>query len=126
MPYKLVTKDLMKDVLVGKKKLKKIQEVKFINTPLFDEIAVKHVYAEVVKQPLMKEYFPDKLPKQCFMDRSFFYNIWNTQYPEQVADFIKHANAQRYTISNEKAEENAIHLTDEWQNELDSMPFVSQ
>jgi hypothetical protein len=39
----------MKDVLQGKKKLLKMSEVRFINPPLFDEIAVKHLYKNVSK-----------------------------------------------------------------------------
>ena len=35
MPYKMVTKDFLKAVLKGEKKLKKINEVKFINVPPF-------------------------------------------------------------------------------------------
>ena len=62
----------------------------------------------------MVDYFPDTLPKGCQIDRSYFYNIWNTQYPEQVKDVIDHANKQRYTISSEKAQENAIIISDEW------------
>ena len=103
-----------------------MKDVNFINAPLFDEIAVKRVYQEVVQQQLMRDYFPERLPKQCQMDRSYFYNVWNSKYPEQVQEIIAHANIQRYTISNEKAEQNAITITDDWQRELDSMPFVSQ
>ena len=65
LPYKMVTKDFMKDVLQGKKKLLKMHQVKFINAPLFDEIAVKHLYADVSKLPLTKDYFPDEFPKGC-------------------------------------------------------------
>ena len=49
MPYKLVTKDFLKDVLQGHKKLLKTSEVRFINAPLFDEISVKHLYDDVSK-----------------------------------------------------------------------------
>ena len=49
LPYKMVTKDFLKDVLQGKKKLKKIQEVQFINAPPFAEIGVKNIYDDVVK-----------------------------------------------------------------------------
>ena len=65
LPYKLVTKDFLKDVLQGKKKLLKMKEVSFINAPLFDEISVKRLYEDVVKQPEMRDYFPDKFPKGC-------------------------------------------------------------
>ena len=49
MPYKLVTKDFMKAVLQGDKMLMKMKNVNFINAPLFDEIAVKKVYYDVIK-----------------------------------------------------------------------------
>ncbi len=49
MPYKQVTKDFLKEVLTGKKKLLKMNDVKFINPPLFDEIAVKNLYEDVAK-----------------------------------------------------------------------------
>ena len=61
----MVTREYMKDVLQGKKKLKKIHEVSFINAPPFDEIGVKNIYDDVVKQEKMKDYFPDSLPKGC-------------------------------------------------------------
>ena len=47
LPYKMVTKDFLKDVLQGKKKLLKMAEVRFINAPLFDEISVKRLYQDV-------------------------------------------------------------------------------
>ena len=122
----MVTKDFMKDVLQGKKRMLKMQEVKFINAPLFDEIAVKHLYNDVSQLPLIKDYFPDEFPKGCQCDRNYFYNVWNTFYPLQVKETIDHANAQRYTISDDRARENAITITDEWEQELKSLPFVSK
>ena len=44
----------------------------------------------------------------------------------QVKEMIDYANAQRYTVSNEDARQNAITITDEWEEELKSMPFVSK
>ena len=44
----MVTKDFLKDVLQGKKKLLKMSEVNFINAPLFDEISVRNLYNDVV------------------------------------------------------------------------------
>ena len=103
-----------------------MSQVRFINAPLFDEIAVKHLYDEVVQQPLMKPYFPDEFPKGCQCDREYFYNLWNTQYSAQCQETIAYANSQRYTVSNEEARQNAIEVSDEWLSELGSMPFVSK
>ena len=63
LPYHQITKDHLKAVLVGEKKLLKMSEVRFINAPIFNEIAVKHLYDDVSKLPLLKDYFPDKFPK---------------------------------------------------------------
>ena len=93
LPYKMVTRDFLKDVLQGKKKLLKMSEVSFINPPLFDEIAVKHLYKDVSKLPLIMDYFPNEFPKGCICDRSYFYNVWNTKYPDQVKETIDYANA---------------------------------
>ena len=92
-PFHQITKEFLKAVLQGHKKLLKISVVKFINAPSFSEIGVKNIYYDVIKQPKMRDYFPDKLPKQCQMDRHFFFNIWATLYPQDVEYVIKHANA---------------------------------
>ena len=47
MPYKIVTKDFLKEVLQGNKNLLKMKEVRFINVPLYDEIGLKHLYDDV-------------------------------------------------------------------------------
>ena len=59
----MVTKDFLKDVLTEKKMLLKMSEVRFINPPAFDEIGVKRLYDEVIRQPGMAQYFPDSFPK---------------------------------------------------------------
>ena len=41
LPYHQVTKDYLKDVLQGRKKLLKMSEVSFCNPPAYDEIGVK-------------------------------------------------------------------------------------
>ena len=63
LPYDIVTKDHLRDVLSGKKSLLKIKDVNFCNPPAFDEIGVKALYDKVLKRPGMTKYFPDKLPK---------------------------------------------------------------
>ena len=67
-------------------------DVSFCNPPAYDEISVKNLYDKVVKQPLMKPYFPDNFPKGAQCDKAYFYNVWSTIYPEQVKETIEHAN----------------------------------
>ena len=49
LPYDIVTKDHLRDVLSGKKSLLKIKDVNFCNPPAFDEIGVKALYEKVLK-----------------------------------------------------------------------------
>ena len=114
LPYHQVTKDFLKDVLQGKKNLLKMDQVKFVNVPAFDEIGVKYVYQKVLQLDGMAQYFPDKFPKNTQCDKSYFYNVWNTIYPAQVKEVIQYANKQRYTISNDKAAENSIVMSEDW------------
>jgi len=114
LPYHQVTKDFLKDVLSGKKGLLKMDEVKFVNVPSFDEIGVKYLYEAVLKKEGMARYFPDKFPKNTQCDKSYFYNCWNTKYPEQVKEVIKHANKQHHTVSNDEAANNSIVISEDW------------
>ena len=76
--------------------------------------------------PGMMDYFPDKYPKGKVCEKAYMYNVWNTRYPEDVKAVIEHANQQRYALTSAKVREDTILITDEWQRELDSLPFVSK
>jgi hypothetical protein len=54
------------------------------------------------------------------------YNVWNTIYPEDVRQTIEHANSVRYAVTSDKVKEQTIVVSEEWQQELASMPFVSK
>ena len=82
LPYHQVTKDFLKDVIQGNKNLLKMSEVNFVNVPAFDEIGVKHLYDQVIAKEGMAQYFPTNFPKNTQCDKSYFYNVWNTIYPE--------------------------------------------
>lgn len=58
-PEEFVTKDFLKEVLTEDKDLLPIQEVKWVNMPRFDELAVKSIMPEVRKFPEAMRYFPD-------------------------------------------------------------------
>ena len=103
-----------------------MQEVKFCNAPAYDEIGVKALYAKVITQPRMADYFPDKFPKGSQCCRTYMYNVWNTIHPEDVQAVFEHANSARYAVDNEKVKDNSILITEEWQRELEAMPFVSK
>lgn len=88
----MINKDFLKEVLNGKKKLFPLSEVKWINVPMFDELAVKNIFPLVQGEPAAMEYFPSKLPNGRLPDREYFWNVMNTGNTEYVTSLIKHAN----------------------------------
>ena len=72
------------------------------------------------------QYFPAHFPKGRVPDREYFWNIMNTLMPEYTASLIKHANEQRYTVENDKVAENSIHMSEEWANQIEELPFISK
>ena len=62
-PIEMITKDHMKTVLTDEKRFLKMDVMKFCNVPSYDEVSVKNLYEEALKQPGMAKLFPDKYPK---------------------------------------------------------------
>ena len=63
MSSNLITKDYLKQIFAGEKKLKKKYEITGCNPARYDEISVAQLYEPCVKMPGMAQYFPDKYPK---------------------------------------------------------------
>lgn len=63
MPYEMLTKDHLKDLLKGEKELLKMRDVRFCNPPAYDEIGVKALYDKIILRPNMAKYFPSKYSK---------------------------------------------------------------
>ena len=94
--------------------------------PAYDEIGVKALYPKVIALPGMSKFFPSSLPKGKYCAKSFMYNIWNTIYPEDVKEVLATANKKRFAVDNQKVKDNTIVITEDWQKELEAMPFVSK
>ena len=103
-----------------------MQEVRFTNVPTYQEIAVKNIYDKALLLSGMSELMPVSMPKCRTIDRQYFYNCFNTLYPEEVAALVKQANAKRYTVENEKQVENSIIMTKEQANAGEELPFISK
>ena len=49
----------------------------------------------------MKPYFPDKLSKGKQMDKTYFFNVVNTLYEEELRAILDHAMGLRNSIEAE-------------------------
>ena len=67
LPHKRETnKDFLKEVLMGKKLLLKMNEVKPVNVPKYDELSLHHLLKNALEDPILKQYFPTKPIKSPF------------------------------------------------------------
>ena len=124
-PDSCTNKDFLREVLSGQKKLLKLSEVKWINTPKYDEISVVNLYPKFKTDANITVYLPSNLPAGKLPDRTYFFNILNTIYEERLSAMIAHANKVRFQASADGIQEETVAVTDEWWQKLNEMPFFS-
>ena len=119
------TKDFLRDVLAGKKHLLKKKKVNHIHVTKYDEISVKGLYPHFKNDKEFLQYFPDKYPKDKGPPREYFFDILNTVHPEYLKQVIQHADEERYAAWGTDQKAQTIKVSQYWQEELDSMPYLS-
>ena len=121
----MVTAPFIKLILVGKKKLLKMSEVRFINPPRFDEISVVNLYDRCIKWEGMIDYFPDHYPKGRNCNRGYFFNVLATLHPEDTANMIIRAKKVRVMKEEDGIQGDSILISPEWEEELKEFPQVA-
>ena len=121
----VVTKDFLKDVLVGKKQLFKKTAVSTVEVPHYDELSVKNIFPSFQHDPVFKSYFPDKFPKGKGPPRDYMFNILNTLYPDYLKEIMQHANEQRMTSMGDDMKKESIEMSQFWAEQLEKMPYLS-
>jgi len=95
----MITKDWLKLVFVGKKKLLEMNEVQRVNVKSYDELSVINLWPEISNDPEFMVFMPDTFPKGKHADRKYFFNILNTVHPDYCKKILKHANDQRMSAT---------------------------
>ena len=80
----MLNKDFLKEVLTEEKKLLRLDEVKRISVPLYEELAVVKLWPMMQSDEQFMQYFPNKLPKGRVPDRSYFFDLLHTFQPNYV------------------------------------------
>ena len=86
-----INKDFLKDVLAEKKHLLRLDQVKWINVPLYDELSLKNLGPQMCNDDQFTQFFPDNMPKGRSIDRTYFFNVLNTIHPEYTQSIVKYA-----------------------------------
>ena len=71
-PENMFTKDHLKSILSGHKKLLKLKDVNFVQVPMYDDCSVKHHYSKMIKRENLSYYFPNSFPKNRQCVREYF------------------------------------------------------
>ena len=78
----MLNKDFLKEVLTEEKCLLKLDQVKRVIVPFYDELSVVKLWPMMQSDETFMKYFPSKLAKGRVPDREYFFNILNTFQPD--------------------------------------------
>ena len=82
------------------------------------------MYPKFINKPKFMIYFPDKLPKGRLPDRSYFFNVMNTLYPDYTKELIRQANSNRVEASVNDDQHDFVHVSNEWWAKLNELPQI--
>lgn len=66
----------------------KVQRIKI---PTWPELAVANLWPTVIKDPVLKNYFPDQMPKGKVPDREYFWGVIHTVKPGYFKGLVNSA-----------------------------------
>ena len=110
----MLNKDFLRQILADQKSLLKLNEVERIEVPKYEELSVLNLYDKFKEDADLMRYFPDRLPKNRLPDRTYFFNILNTVYPDYTAELVRTALNNRHEVKFGDADLSAINVSDEW------------
>ena len=124
-PIDNITKDFLRDVFRELKALFKVTEIKHIVVPHYEEISVTAVFETYKNDEALMKYLPEIRAKGKQLDRTFFFNILNTVYPEVLPAIIASSREQRESRLSQGENRESIDIAANWAEELRSVPFHS-
>ena len=92
----------MRDILADKKLHLKQNEVIRLDIPAYQELSVKNLYEDAMKDPVLTKYLPtkeklsNKLP-----EREFFFGVLYTLRKQYMTDIIHDASSNRFMASDD-------------------------
>jgi hypothetical protein len=80
-----MNKDFLREVFAGKKHLIPRDQLRPISVPEYDELSVKNLWAEVIQDKELSQYFPSNITEKNLPPREYFFNVINTVQPNYIA-----------------------------------------
>ena len=127
MPSQKVTRiSFLRAIFCNKKKALKQINVHNMVVPHYEELSVKNIYADAMKDELLRDYIPDlEQNSGRFPERDFFFGILGTLRPHYLMKIIEDANKVRYEANVNDPKKDFIMLDTPWYEELMKHPYFS-
>ena len=89
----------LRDILADKKLHLKQNEVIRLEIPSYQELSVKNLYDDAMKDPALAKYLPSKEQlSNKLPEREFFFGVLCTLRKQYKTDIIAEAQAKRFKI----------------------------
>ena len=116
----------MRDILSEAKKCLKQNEINHMEVPCYQEISVKNLYEDAMKDELLSKYLPSKEQLSGRLpEREFFFGLMCTLRNQYMKDIITEAHRARYTVADDDPKKQGIAISDSWLAELEKHPYHS-
>ena len=113
-------------VLSDKKLHLKQIEVIRMEIPAYQELSVKNLYEDAMKDEVLSKYLPS--PEQLsgrLPEKDFFYGVICTLRKQYMRDIIEAPNKKRFKVDEGDDSKKGILISESWMQELMKHPYYS-
>jgi hypothetical protein len=116
----------MRDILSEAKLFLRQNDVNHMEVPCYQEISVKNLYEDAMKDELLVKYLPTREQLSGRLpERDFFFGLLCTLRNQYMKDIIAGAHKARYTVGEDDTKKQAINISQAWMAELQKHPYHS-
>ena len=116
----------MRDILSEAKMFLRQNEVNRMEVPCYQEISVKNLYEDAMKDDLLVKYLPTKEQLSGRLpEREFFFGLMCTLRNQCMKNIIAGAHKARYTVGEDEKKNQAINISQAWMAKLQKHPYHS-
>ena len=116
----------LRDILADKKMHLKQNEVIRMEIPAYQELSVKNLYADAMKDEVLQMYLPNQEQMSGRLpEKDFFYGVLCTLRKQYMSDIIDAANQKRFKVDQGDESKAGILISDSWMQELTKHPYYS-
>ena len=123
---KVIKVSFLRAIFWNKKKALRQTNVHNIVVPHYEELSVKNLYDDVMKDELVRDYLPElEQNSNKFPERDFFFGILGTLRSQYLKKIIEDANKVMYEADVNDSQKDFIILDTPWYEELMKYTYLS-